>query len=71
MSFLVYSASLDRTFKVWRVKLLSSEMKKSPFRDEYMEDCKSLMEFETSPVLSPSWVKKKLKGSRSLNKTIS
>ncbi|KAA0038617.1 F-box/WD repeat-containing protein sel-10-like [Cucumis melo var. makuwa] len=39
-SVLVYSGSLDQTFKVWGVK-----MKKL---------------YETSPVLSPSWVQKKL-----------
>lgn len=62
MSFLVYIASLDKTFKVWKVKLLK-EMKNSLVdysnRDDGMED-KKCMEFESSPVLSRSWVKRKL-----------
>uniref|UniRef100_A0A803N7F6 Uncharacterized protein n=1 Tax=Chenopodium quinoa TaxID=63459 RepID=A0A803N7F6_CHEQI len=71
LSFLVYSASLDQTFKAWRVKL-SPEVKKSPFGDDDddREESKSQMEFETSPVLSPSWVKKKLQISRSLHKLV-
>ncbi|XP_021726178.1 protein JINGUBANG-like [Chenopodium quinoa] len=74
LSFLVYTASLDQTFKAWRVKL-SPEVKKSPFGDDDdddddREESKSQMEFETSPVLSPSWVKKKLQISRSLHKLV-
>ncbi|KMT18029.1 hypothetical protein BVRB_2g032230 [Beta vulgaris subsp. vulgaris] len=68
MSFLVYSASLDQTFKVWRVKLLPAEMKKSDYGDDDdMEGENKILEFERSPVLSPSWVKKKLQ-CRSLHK---
>ncbi|XP_019102768.2 zinc finger CCCH domain-containing protein 62 isoform X2 [Beta vulgaris subsp. vulgaris] len=61
-SFLVYSASLDQTFKVWRVKLLR-EVKKSSgnhsIGDDDIEDA-NYVGCEASPVLSPSWVKKKL-----------
>lgn len=63
VSFLVFSASLDRTFKVWRVKLLQ-EMKNSSVNcnigdADYIEGRKS-MEVERTPVLSPSWVRTKL-----------
>lgn len=59
MGFLVYSASLDQTFKVWRVKV-SPEEKVSLERSRSR---KMTMEYEMSPVLSPSWVEKKLQGS--------
>ncbi|XP_021745483.1 protein JINGUBANG-like [Chenopodium quinoa] len=64
MSFLVYSASLDRTFKVWRVRLLR-EVKKftdnSSTREDGMESEGDPIGFEASPVISPSRVKKKLR----------
>ncbi|KNA17474.1 hypothetical protein SOVF_079520 [Spinacia oleracea] len=62
MSFLVYSASLDQTFKVWRVKLLREVKIPSGSRsngDDDTEDANSAV-CEATPVLSPSWVKKKL-----------
>ncbi|XP_021853512.2 protein JINGUBANG-like [Spinacia oleracea] len=69
VSFLVFSASLDQTFKVWRVKLLQ-EMKNSSADyccinendDDDMEvrNTRKSMEVERSTVLSPSWVRRKL-----------
>ncbi|CAO2825973.1 unnamed protein product [Amaranthus hypochondriacus] len=56
-SFLVYSGSMDQTFKVWRVKLLR-EVKKLVQDD--VDDGANPGGLEASPVLSPSWVKKKL-----------
>ncbi|KAF8025611.1 hypothetical protein BT93_F2449 [Corymbia citriodora subsp. variegata] len=56
---LVYSASLDQTFKVWRVKVNPTEtviLQRSAMEDQQMDN----VDFETSPVLSPSWVAKKL-----------
>jgi WD40 repeat protein len=61
MGFLVYSASLDQTFKVWRVKVLPEEKRYLDYR-EVSDSRSKVMEYEMSPVLSPSWVKKKLKG---------
>ncbi|XP_059643922.1 protein JINGUBANG-like [Cornus florida] len=61
MGFLVYSASLDQTFKVWRVKVLPDE-KKVCLDDRNHEMKMKIMEYEMSPVLSPSWVEKKLQG---------
>uniref|UniRef100_A0A803MJF3 Uncharacterized protein n=1 Tax=Chenopodium quinoa TaxID=63459 RepID=A0A803MJF3_CHEQI len=65
VSFLVFSASLDQTFKVWRVKLLQ-EMKSSSGEGEDDKERKKSVEIENGPVLSPSWVKRKLQ-SRSVN----
>ncbi|GFQ01991.1 uncharacterized WD repeat-containing protein alr3466, partial [Phtheirospermum japonicum] len=56
MGFLVYSAGLDQTFKVWRVKVLPEEKGCEPIETAKMA------EYEMSPVLSPSWVEKKLQG---------
>ncbi|KAI3416926.1 WD_REPEATS_REGION domain-containing protein, partial [Psidium guajava] len=56
---LVYSASLDQTFKVWRVKVYPTEkvsLQHSAMEDQQMDG----VDFEASPVLSPSWVVKKL-----------
>lgn len=62
MRFLVYSASLDQMFKVWRVKVLQ-EMKNSSGThnngDDDMEEGNS-SGYEARTVLSPSWVEKKL-----------
>ncbi|KAL3650812.1 hypothetical protein CASFOL_007215 [Castilleja foliolosa] len=55
MGFLVYSAGLDQTFKVWRVKVLPEEK-------EAVEMTTKTAEYEMIPVLSPSWVEKKLQG---------
>ncbi|KAJ1409846.1 WD40/YVTN repeat-like-containing domain superfamily [Sesbania bispinosa] len=62
MGFLVYSASLDQTFKVWRIKVLADEK----MCLDYTDQCESrvkIREYDMSPVLSPSWVEKKLQGS--------
>ncbi|XP_057969325.1 protein JINGUBANG-like [Malania oleifera] len=56
---LVYSASLDRTFKVWRVKVLPTEKVKFEESETNYQQTETA-EFEMSPVLSPSWVEKRL-----------
>lgn len=61
MGFLVYSASLDQTFKIWRVKVLPDEKICFDYFDQSDSRTKT-MDCETSPVLSPSWVEKKLQG---------
>lgn len=53
---LVYSATLDQSLKVWRVKVYPSE-KVNVDKNEWDLDCKM------SPVLSPAWVEKKIQGS--------
>lgn len=60
---LVYSASLDQTFKVWRVKVFPSE--KENMDEPAIDEQGEILECETSPVLSPSWVEKKLQTSAS------
>ncbi|CAN0907173.1 Protein JINGUBANG [Linum grandiflorum] len=76
-AFLVYSAGLDQSFKVWRVKVLMEEEEEEegpPPVDSKEEiittmrrsistklDSNKVLDYETSPVLSPSWVEKKLK----------
>ena len=60
---LVYSASLDQTFKVWRVKVFPSEkacLEETTIdpQRETVDDISPVL----SPVLSPSWVEKKLQG---------
>lgn len=69
-SFLVYSGSLDQTFKVWRVKVvlgLGDDKNKmwldygeggAPPGDSIYNSLGDL--YHMSPVLSPSWVQKKL-----------
>ncbi|BFG24449.1 hypothetical protein CerSpe_107230 [Prunus speciosa] len=57
---LVYSASLDQTFKVWRVKVFPTE--KVNMDGSAKDPQREIVECETSPVLSPSWVEKKLLG---------
>ncbi|KAG5034372.1 hypothetical protein JHK87_009282 [Glycine soja] len=64
MGFLVYSASLDQTFKVWRIKVLPDEK----MCMDYSDQCEAatrvkIRDYDMSPVLSPSWVEKKLQGS--------
>ncbi|KAF3446045.1 hypothetical protein FNV43_RR11223 [Rhamnella rubrinervis] len=65
MGFLVYSASLEKTFKVWRVKVLPDDREFTSLdycvdpRSDIISMTKS-MESEMNPVLSPSWVKRKL-----------
>lgn len=59
---LLYSAGLDQNFKVWRVKLMVEEKSGS---GQFLDSASNmkLKEFEISPVLSPSWVERKLHGS--------
>ncbi|XP_009612975.1 protein JINGUBANG-like [Nicotiana tomentosiformis] len=67
MGFLVYSASLDQTFKVWRIKVMPDENKVNISSEENHqqngENKMKTMDYELNPVLSPSWVEKKLQGS--------
>ncbi|GFS30308.1 hypothetical protein Acr_00g0011300 [Actinidia rufa] len=65
MGFVVYSAGLDQTFKVWRVKVLPEEGVVVERGGEHLK--RKIMEYEVSPVLSPSWVEKKLQGSHSFS----
>ncbi|KAL5575194.1 hypothetical protein UlMin_016893 [Ulmus minor] len=60
---LIYSASLDQTFKVWRVKVFPSEKSvlDEPVIDQQREIADDMSPV-LSPVLSPSWVEKKLQG---------
>lgn len=61
MGFLVYSAGLDQAFKVWRIKVLPEEKGCSGLRSSVEGiDTVKVGEYEMSPVLSPSWVEKKL-----------
>ncbi|GAA0171600.1 hypothetical protein LIER_25590 [Lithospermum erythrorhizon] len=81
MGFLLYSAGLDQTFKVWRVKVLPDQIivplealnvQRNDNDDEDDNDDiinnnivisnnnMKAMDYETTPVLSPSWVEKKL-----------
>ncbi|XP_057799558.1 protein JINGUBANG-like [Salvia miltiorrhiza] len=62
MGFLLYSAGLDQTFKVWRIKVMPEEMEAPPRRPAPVETAAKGGEYEMSPVLSPSWVEKKLQG---------
>ncbi|KAJ8638133.1 hypothetical protein MRB53_012400 [Persea americana] len=60
IGFLVYSASTDRTVKVWSIKMFpGGEKKVSVVEDDDEVDIKKKMEYEMSPVLSPLWVEKK------------
>ncbi|XP_027182320.1 protein JINGUBANG-like [Coffea eugenioides] len=61
MGFLVYSAGLDQTFKLWRVKVLPDE-KNVCMEGTGRSDKMRITEYEMSPVLSPSWVEKKRQG---------
>ncbi|CAO2822274.1 unnamed protein product [Amaranthus hypochondriacus] len=66
INFLVFSTSLDQTFKVWRVKVLQDQMKNNckieedKRNEDYGGRNKSMELYEPSPVLSPSWVNWKL-----------
>ncbi|GFZ08068.1 hypothetical protein Acr_19g0010050 [Actinidia rufa] len=62
IGLLVYSASLDQTFKVWRVKVHPTEkvnLEKLVANGQQSE----IAECQMNPVLSPSWVEKKIQGS--------
>ncbi|EPS60256.1 hypothetical protein M569_14548, partial [Genlisea aurea] len=59
---LVYSASLDQTLKLWRVKVYPGENAEK--KEDHNGDCFFAMEAaKMSPVLSPSWVERKIQGS--------
>ncbi|KAF5194365.1 myosin heavy chain kinase B-like [Thalictrum thalictroides] len=74
MGFLLFTASMDGTYKVWRVTIFPEEHNTS--NDDKVQCCSKMtlteyerckrdldakfMEFEISPVLSPSWVERKL-----------
>ncbi|KAJ7965954.1 myosin heavy chain kinase B-like [Quillaja saponaria] len=62
MGYLVYSASLDQTFKAWRIKVLPEKKMCLEHSDRHDSRTRK-MEYDVSPVLSPSWVEKKLQGS--------
>lgn len=64
IGLLVYSASLDQTFKVWRVKVYPAEKSKSSENLLAVDPHSEVVECEISPVLSPSWVEKKIQGSQ-------
>ncbi|KAK6140926.1 hypothetical protein DH2020_025319 [Rehmannia glutinosa] len=57
----VMGAGLDQTFKVWRIKVLPEEKGTCPPQIDTTTKI-SGTEYEMSPVLSPSWVEKKLQG---------
>ncbi|XP_074287002.1 protein JINGUBANG-like [Silene latifolia] len=81
--FLVFSASSDQTFKIWRVKglhemkedVILQEMKRNSFdsvtnyEDDDAVDKKS-RGFGLGPILSPSWVVKKLHKRSSNNNNV-
>lgn len=58
---LLYSASLDRTVKVWRIKVFGGDGH-GVVVDDVEKKVAGNMDYELSPVLSPSWVEKKLQG---------
>lgn len=70
MGFLVYSASLDQTFKAWRIRVLPEEKMCVDFGERNSTELKisniscngnNMMDYEMSPVLSPSWVERKIR----------
>lgn len=61
IGLLVYSASLDQTFKVWRVKLYPAETMNLEKSDP--KNCQAERQCQMSPVLSPSWVERKMQAS--------
>ncbi|XP_074276494.1 protein JINGUBANG-like [Silene latifolia] len=65
MGFLVFSASSDRTFKVWRVKVFSQEMRGRNQSLDIGDDYDNSINVLSSPALSPSWVEMKLRLSTS------
>ncbi|XP_038711867.1 protein JINGUBANG-like [Tripterygium wilfordii] len=64
VGFLVFSASLDKTFKVWRVRDPGDEGACLDYTDQSgpVINRRMMMEYDSSPALSPSWVEKKLQG---------
>ncbi|XP_051147982.1 protein JINGUBANG-like [Andrographis paniculata] len=57
---LVYSASLDRTLKVWRVRVMHDVEKANWEGSKDRDDLFDNTTVDISPVLSPSWVQKKI-----------
>lgn len=57
-SLLVYSASSDQTLKIWRVKVFPTE--KVNLQPRVVDQTTEVEDGEASPVLSPSWVGRKL-----------
>ncbi|XP_051137544.1 protein JINGUBANG-like [Andrographis paniculata] len=61
MGFLLYSAGLDQTFKVWRIKIMPEEkLEGTTAIVKVVSSAAAAAEYEMSPVLSPSWVEKKI-----------
>lgn len=65
MGFLLYSAGLDQTFKVWRIKVLPEE--KGSAGESTVVKGGGGTAYQMSPVLSPSWVEKKIQGNNPFN----
>lgn len=60
MGLLVYSVSLDQTLKVWQVNLPTQKnLQNLEVNNEQLTEN---IGFEINPILSPSWVEKKLQG---------
>lgn len=70
MGFLIYSAGLDHSFKVWRIKIMPDNNHNHENKKVHPMECgnsstndvvmkRRISEFEMSPVLSPSWVERK------------
>lgn len=66
VGLLLYSASLDRMVKVWRIKVVGKEREGEEGVEEEGEGEGKEVVFEMSPVLSPLWVEKKLQRSHHL-----
>ncbi|XP_068643902.1 protein JINGUBANG-like [Aristolochia californica] len=61
MAFLVYSVSLDRMVKVWRIKVLAGNQKMSEGSENSDAQQQITLDYDMiSPVLSPSWIEKRL-----------
>lgn len=70
MGLLVYSASLDRVVKAWRIKVLAEDDDDEAVAAVASDECGSsgvgkeaAAEYEMNPVLSPTWVELKLQKS--------
>ncbi|XP_051115986.1 protein JINGUBANG-like [Andrographis paniculata] len=71
MGLLVYSASLDKTLKVWRVKVFGVDDERAKGKKLQEDEADTINNnnnnnndvCKMSPVLSPSWVRKKIHGS--------
>ncbi|CAD5184132.1 unnamed protein product [Musa acuminata subsp. malaccensis] len=70
MGLLVYSASLDRVVKAWRIKVLAEDDDDEAVTAVANDECggsgvgkEATAEYEMNPVLSPTWVELKLQKS--------